>query len=274
MFENILLIPNELQANAMLLIGSTFALGLLIGSFLNVVIYRLPIMLEKKWASEDCSDIALDAFNLSKPRSRCTTCNHSITAIENIPVLSYIFLKGKCSACQDKISPRYPLIEFGTGAVSAFIAWRFGWSALTVTGLILSWSLIALIFIDLDTQLLPDDITLPLLWVGLIFNLCTKAIPLDEAVIGAAIGYLSLWSIYWAFKLITGKEGFGYGDFKLLAALGAWLGWQSLPFILITASAAGAIVGITLIILKKINRAESIPFGPYLSIAGWLYFVY
>lgn len=274
MFENIYLIATELEANSMLLIFSTFTLGLLIGSFLNVVIYRLPVMLEKQWAVEHDPNFQTETFNLSKPRSKCTFCNHAITPIENIPLLSYVFLRGRCSACQVKISPRYPLIEFGTAAVSAFIAWRFGWSALTVAGLLVSWSLIALIFIDLDTQLLPDDITLPLLWGGLIFNFITKVIPLDEAVMGAVTGYLSLWSIHWIFKLMTGREGFGYGDFKLLAALGAWLGWHSIPFIIISASVAGALVGITLITAKKINRTDSIPFGPYLSVAGWIYFVY
>lgn len=274
MFENLNLIPTELEANSVLLIFSIFTLGLLIGSFLNVVIYRLPIMLEKQWASEHDPNAQPELFNLSKPRSRCTSCNHAIMPTENIPLLSYFFLKGRCSACQVKISLRYPLIEFGTAAVSSFIAWRFGWSALTVAGLLLSWSLIALIFIDLDTQLLPDDITLPLLWGGLLFNFFTKVIPIDEALMGAVTGYLSLWSIYWIFKLMTGREGFGYGDFKLLAALGAWLGWHSIPFIVIYASVAGAIVGIILVTVKKINRTDSIPFGPYLSVAGWIYFVY
>ena len=247
--------------------------GLCIGSFLNVVIHRLPKMMELEW-HEQCAELrgetiaATPRFNLSRPRSRCPSCGHRITAKENIPVISYLLLRGRCSGCGALISPRYPLIELTTGMASAFAAWHFGfqWSALGA--LILVWALIALAAIDFDTQLLPDSITLPLLWIGLAFNLNGVMADISSAVLGAMIGYLALWGVFWAFKLATGKEGMGYGDFKLLAALGAWLGWEMLPAIILLSSVVGALVGVALIIFAKRGRDIPIPFGPYLASAG------
>ncbi len=247
--------------------------GLCVGSFLNVVIHRLPKMMESEW-HEQCAELrgesrgATQQLSLARPRSRCPDCGHQITALENIPVMSYLFLRGKCSACGSKISPRYPFIEMVTGLASAFAAWHFGfqWSALGA--LILLWSLIALAAIDFDTQLLPDAITLPLLWIGLAFNLNGVMTDISSAVLGAMLGYLALWGVYWAFKLATGKEGMGYGDFKLLAALGAWLGWGMLPAIILLSSIVGAVVGVVLIIFAKRGRNIPIPFGPYLAGAG------
>ncbi len=252
--------------------------GLAIGSFLNVAIHRLPVILERQWRNQ-CQELlnpeqptaALsERYDLVLPRSRCPHCGHAITALENIPVLSYLWLRGKCSACGRPISMRYPLVEILTGSLSAFVAWRFGFGAATLAGLILTWSLIALTFIDYDRQLLPDDITLPLIWVGLILNVFAVFVPLSSAVIGAASGYVSLWLVYQIFKLITGKEGMGYGDFKLFAALGAWLGWQSLPLIILLASLVGAAVGITFILFFGHDRRVPIPFGPFLCVAGWI----
>lgn len=248
-------------------------LGLCVGSFLNVVIHRLPKMMEREWHTQ-CAELRGESveehppFNLSTPRSRCPSCGRPISALENIPVLSYLLLQGRCAGCGDKISPRYPLIEILTAALSAFVAghFGFGWSALGA--LIMVWSLIALAAIDFDTQLLPDSITLPLLWIGLAFNLSGIMTGLTSGVIGAMVGYLSLWSVFWLFKLATGKEGMGYGDFKLLAALGAWLGWQMLPLIILLSSIVGAIVGISLIIFARHGRNNPIPFGPYLAVAG------
>jgi leader peptidase (prepilin peptidase)/N-methyltransferase len=254
-------------------------LGLLFGSFLNVVIYRLPIMMQREWefqAAElsgqqfDQSDI----FNLSTPRSSCPHCGHAITALENIPVISYLVLGGKCRGCRAGISARYPLIEALTALLSATVAWHFGFTWACVGALLLTWSLIALTFIDLDHQLLPDKITLPLVWLGLFFNLFGVFTDLSSSVVGAIAGYLSLWSIYHLFRLITGKEGMGYGDFKLLAALGAWMGWQSLPMIVLLSSLVGAVVGITLILLRNHQRDIPIPFGPYLAAAGWIAFLW
>ncbi|MHB8534381.1 MAG: prepilin peptidase [Sulfuricaulis sp.] len=252
--------------------------GLAIGSFLNVVIHRLPVMLERRWQnqcqelleSDQSSVTSSDRYDLVAPRSRCPHCNHAITALENIPVLSYLWLRGKCSECRKPISWRYPLVEILTGFLSAFVAWRFGFSAAALAGLILTWCLIALTFIDYDRQLLPDDITLPLLWAGLIFNIFAVSATLLSAVIGAACGYVSLWLVYQVFKLVTGKEGMGYGDFKLFAALGAWLGWQSLPLIILLASLVGAVVGIAFILLFSHDRRTPIPFGPFLCVAGWV----
>lgn len=248
-------------------------LGLLVGSFLNVVIHRLPRMMERDWQCQ-CAELRGEeapqgeAISLVTPRSRCPACGHAISALENIPIVSWLFLRGKCSACHTAISVRYPLIEAVTGLLTAFAAvhFGFGWSALGA--IVLIWSLIALTFIDFDTTYLPDAITLPLLWCGLLFNLGNTYADLPSAVIGAMAGYLSLWSVYWGFKLLTGKEGMGYGDFKLLAALGAWLGWQMLPLIVLLSSMVGAVVGILLIVLAKRGREVPIPFGPYLATAG------
>ena len=250
-------------------------LGLCVGSFLNVVIHRLPKMMEQDWQAQ-CAELRGEsppdqgeALSLAKPRSRCPNCGHQITALENIPLVSYLLiLKGKCSGCGTRISPRYPITELLTGLLSAFAAWHFGPTIQTVGALALLWALIALSAIDLDTQLLRDSITLPLLWLGLAFNLWTTFADLPTAVIGAMAGYLSLWSVFWRFKLATGKEGMGYGDFKLLAALGAWLGWQMLPAIILLSSVVGAVVGIALIVAARHGRNVPIPFGPYLAAAG------
>lgn len=261
-------------------------LGLLVGSFLNVVIYRLPKMMEAQW-HEQCTELlcantstAEDAltikaaepavFNLWLPRSRCPNCNHQITALENIPVLSYLFLRGKCSACKTKISLRYPAIELLTGLLSLFVIMTFGATTLGLMALIFTWCLIALTMIDYDTHLLPDDITLPLLWLGLIINAFGVITSLPSALWGAVGGYLFLWSIYWLFKLLTKKEGMGYGDFKLLAALGAWMGWQYLLQIILVSTVVGAVIGIALMIVKRRGKDIPIPFGPYLAIAGWI----
>jgi leader peptidase (prepilin peptidase)/N-methyltransferase len=248
-------------------------LGLCIGSFLNVVIHRLPKMMEREWQGQ-CAELrgetleSLPAFDLSRPRSRCPACGHQIRAVENIPVVSYLFLRGRCAGCGNGISLRYPLIELLTGLTSAFAAWHFGFGWPAFGALILIWSLIALAAIDFDTQLLPDSITLPLLWIGLAFNLNHHFTDLSSAVIGAMLGYMALWCVFWAFKLATGKEGMGYGDFKLLAALGAWLGWQMLPVIILLSSIVGAAVGIALIVFARHGRNIPIPFGPYLAAAG------
>lgn len=249
-------------------------LGLCVGSFLNVVIYRLPKIMEQDWQLQ-CAELRGETpstatpFNLARPRSRCPHCGHSISALENIPLLSYLLiLRGKCSACGARISLRYPLVETLTGALSAYAVWHFGPGITAVGAMLLIWALIALTFIDLDTQLLPDSITLPLLWLGLAFNLESTYTDLPSAVIGAMAGYLALWSVFWLFKLATGKEGMGYGDFKLLAALGAWLGWQMLPAIILLSSVVGALAGILLIILARHGRNVPIPFGPYLAAAG------
>ena len=248
-------------------------LGLCIGSFLNVVIHRLPRMMEQEWQNQ-CADLrgetisATEPLSLARPRSRCPSCGHPITASENIPVLSYLWLKGKCSACAASISPRYPLIEITTALLSAFTAWHFGPTLQAAGALLLVWALIALAAIDFDTQLLPDSLTLPLLWVGLALNLDTTFTDLPSAVIGAMAGYLALWSVFWLFKMGTGKEGMGNGDFKLLAALGAWLGWQMLPAIILLSSVVGAAIGIALIVATRHGRNVPIPFGPYLAAAG------
>lgn len=263
-------------------------LGLMVGSFLNVVIYRMPKMMQRESdnyvAQESGKELPhTDRFNLIVPRSACPHCGHKITALENIPILSYLILGGKCSECKARIPVRYPIVELCSGLLSAFLIWRFGSGMAGMTALVFGWLLIAMTCIDLDTQLLPDDLTLPLLWVGLLVNIKGTFVPLSEAVIGAAAGYLALWSVYWLFKLTTGKEGMGYGDFKLLAALGAWMGWKMLPAIILISSVVGAVVGICLIIFAKHGRNKPIPFGPYLaaagliallyrqSIAGWLY---
>tara|TARA_R110001583_G_scaffold26757_1_gene96228 strand:+ start:650 stop:1522 length:873 start_codon:yes stop_codon:yes gene_type:complete len=256
-------------------------LGVLVGSFLNVVIYRLPVMMEREWKAECAesfpeADIKVDdeVFNLVVPRSRCPECNHLIGSSENIPLFSWLFQKGCCKHCGCKISKRYPSIELLTGVASLMVAFvvPFGWPLLFA--LIFTWTLISLTFIDFDTMLLPDQLTLPLLWLGLLVNISATFSGLTDAVIGATVGYLSLWSIYWAFKLLTGKEGMGYGDFKLFAALGAWFGWQALPLIILLSSFAGAIIGIVVLAASKDKQSRPMPFGPYLAIAGWIYLVY
>ncbi|MBA4381492.1 MAG: prepilin peptidase [Sideroxydans sp.] len=248
-------------------------IGLLVGSFLNVVIHRLPKMMEREW-QQQCAELngqtieASPSYNLIVPRSACPHCNHAIGALENIPVISYLFLRGKCAGCAAPISSRYPIVEAVSGLLSAYAAWHFGFSLAGVAAIVLVWALIALTFIDFDTQLLPDSITLPLLWLGLLLNLSGAFTSLPNALIGAVVGYLILWSVYWAFKLTTGKEGMGYGDFKLLAALGAWLGWTMLPLIILLSSLVGAVVGVALIIFAKHGRNIPIPFGPYLAGGG------
>lgn len=251
----------------------TGVIGLAVGSFLNVVIHRLPIMMERDWAAQ-CAELRGeavaqgDALNLAKPRSRCPACGHVIRALENIPLLSWLMLRGRCSACGTRIGSRYPLVELLTGLLSAACAMTFGPTLLLAGALVFVWALIALAFIDLDTQLLPDSITLPLVWAGLLLNLIGGFTDLASAVTGAIAGYLVLWSVYWAFKLVTGKEGMGFGDFKLLAAIGAFLGWQTLPVVILLSSLVGATVGIALIALKSHRRETPIPFGPYLAAAG------
>jgi leader peptidase (prepilin peptidase)/N-methyltransferase len=246
---------------------------LLVGSFLNVVIHRLPRMMEREW-QEQCAELRgedlpeTEALSLSRPRSRCPHCGHQITALENIPVLSYLALRGKCRGCRAPISPRYPLVELTAAALAVCSAVHFGFTWQAAGASLLLWMLLTLALIDFDTQLLPDSITLPLLWLGLLFNLDAHFVPLSSAVIGAMAGYLALWSVYWLFKLVTGREGMGYGDFKLLAALGAWMGWEMLPSIILISSLVGALVGLTLIIAARRGRHVPIPFGPYLAAAG------
>ena len=256
--------------------ATLLVLGALVGSFLNVVIYRLPVMMEREWR-RDClefleqqADSGTEVFNLVVPRSRCGACGHQITALENIPIVSYLVLGGKCSSCKIPISAQYPLVEAFTAVVTVAVGWHFGVSLQTLAALFLSWSLIAASGIDIGHKLLPDSITLPLLWLGLLLALFGVFVELEDAVIGAMAGYLSLWSIFMLFKLVTGKEGMGHGDFKLLAAFGAWLGWKPLLIVVLTSSLVGAVVGITMILLKRSDRGTQIPFGPYLAAAGWL----
>lgn len=253
--------------------GVCLVLGLLIGSFLNVVIHRLPKMMERDWQAS-CLDLQGQAapehprYNLVVPRSACPSCGHGISALENIPVISYLCLRGKCKACQAPISARYPMVELLTGLLSYAVAAQYGYSALTLFALVFVFALVALTFIDFDTQLLPDDITLPLLWLGLLVNLQAGFTDITSAVIGAMAGYLVLWSVYWLFKLVTGKEGMGYGDFKLLAAIGAWFGWQLLPAVILLSSVVGSVIGLGLILLKGKTRHTAIPFGPFLALGG------
>ncbi len=253
-------------------------IGLCVGSFLNVVIYRLPKMMERDW-HEQCRELLeinngneekQQQFDLVFPGSNCPVCQHKITALENIPVISYLFLKGRCKSCKTKISPQYPLVEIFTGLTSAFIAWHFGFSLQTVFALLLTWALISLSMIDLEHSLLPDDITLPFLWLGLACNMFGIFTDIYSSLMGAMFGYGLLWIIFKSFKIITGKEGMGYGDFKLLALLGAWLGWQTLPLIILLSSVAASVVGIMLIFFKGRDKAATFPFGPYLAIAGWI----
>ncbi|MCC6203157.1 MAG: prepilin peptidase [Gammaproteobacteria bacterium] len=252
-------------------------LGLAIGSFLNVVIHRLPIMLERGWRRDCESYLKLpqtaptaEPYNLILPPSACPKCGHRIAAWQNIPIVSYLLLRGRCGSCQAPISPRYPLLELLSGLAGAVAAWHFGPGAAAIGAAVLSWALLALAVIDLDHQLLPDCITLPLLWLGITFNCWETFVPLQTSVAGAMVGYLSLWAVYWSFKLLTGKEGMAAGDFKLLAMLGAWLGWRQLLPIILISSAVGALVGIALILWKQHKRDVPIPFGPYLAVAGWI----
>jgi len=263
-----------LYQQAFFLVAVAVLFGLVAGSFLNVVIHRLPKMMERQWRAE-CAELAGTeapapgpAYNLVVPRSTCPHCGHGITALENIPIASYIALGGKCSACHKPISLRYPVVEALTGALSGYIAWRYGLSAVMFGALIFAWAMVALSFIDLDTFYLPDNITLPLLWAGLLFNAAGVFTDLHSAIFGAVAGYIALWSVYWIFKLATGKEGMGYGDFKLLAAIGAWLGWKMLPLVILLSSLVGALVGIGLIAFARHGRNVPIPFGPYLAAAG------
>ena len=257
-----------------------FIVSLSIGSFLNVVIYRLPLMMQRQWKGE-CDEYIEDQkdqlpldlpekFNLSVPRSNCPKCNSGIKAWQNIPVFSYLFLRGKCANCKTSISPRYPLVELFTAIASVVVINHFGFNIAGFFALVFTWLLIALAGIDTDTQLLPDSITLPLLWIGLAANSAAVFTPLNFAVWGAIFGYLALWLVFWVFKLITGKDGMGYGDFKLLAALGAWMGWQALPIIIILSATCGAIIGILQIAINKRDSQQTIPFGPYLAMAGWI----
>ena len=261
--------------------GITFIFSLMIGSFLNVVIFRLPKMLEQGWKRE-CREFLADEvttptntgdeeiITLSTPSSTCPSCQHKIRFYENIPLISWLFLRGKCSQCQSKISLRYPLVELTTAILSVVIAANFGVTFTTLMLLVLTWGLICLTLIDYDHMLLPDQITLPLLWLGLLVNINGAIVPLSDAVIGTVAGYMSLFSVFWLFKLVTGKEGMGHGDFKLVAVFGAWIGWQLLPLLILMASAVGAIIGISLMVFKNHQREQAIPFGPYLAIAGWI----
>lgn len=265
-----------------------FAFGLLIGSFLNVVIFRLPIMMEREWRAQAEEILATpaapmpdDPFNLVVPRSRCPSCGKEIRAWQNIPVLSYLLLGARCANCKSSISIRYPVVEVLTAVMAAFAAWHFGFGWEAVMAVCMTFALIAISMIDIDHQLIPDSIVLPLMWAGLLMSLLhplpgslTLYISPRDAIVGAAAGYLSLWVVYQLFKLITGKEGMGYGDFKLLAALGAWLGWQALPTIILMSAAVGAVIGISLILFRGRDRQLPIPFGPYLAAAGWITMLY
>lgn len=261
-----------------LFVASASLLGLIIGSFLNVVIYRLPKMMEREWRQE-CAEYFPESniqvpegkLTLSTPRSTCPSCQTPLRIMDNVPVISWLLLRGKCAHCHAPISARYPLIELLTAAMSFLVAQHFGFSYFTIALLFFSYVLIAATFIDLDTMLLPDQLTLPLLWAGLSLSLLgVSPVTLQDAVIGAIAGYLALWSVYWLFKLATGKEGMGYGDFKLLAALGAWLGWQQLPLIILLSSLVGLVFGIIQLRLKKQGIDKAFPFGPYIAIAGWI----
>jgi leader peptidase (prepilin peptidase)/N-methyltransferase len=253
-------------------------LGLLVGSFLNVVIYRLPIIMQRNWSRECHAHLELDVpendttgkFNLVTPASRCPECGHRVSAIENIPVISYLFLKGRCSGCGTAISLRYPAVETVTAVLSVAIAFHFGFSIQTLTALGFTWTMVPLFLIDYDHQILPDTITLPLLWAGLLLSLFQVFVDSQASIIGAIAGYLSLWTIFHLFKLVTGKEGMGYGDFKLLGAIGAWVGWQALPVVILFSSVVGAAIGILLILFKGRDHSQPMPFGPFLAAAGWM----
>ncbi len=289
---------NDLAAlygeNPLLFAGSVFLLGLVVGSFLNVVIYRLPLILEREWRAQaaelrpgtahETTVVAIEVptrLTLSTPRSACPRCGAPIKAWQNVPVVSWLVLRGKCAACRTPISARYPLVELTTGGLSAWVAWHFDFGASAACALLLTWTLIALTGIDLDHQILPDNMTLPLMWAGLLAAVVIgpeRGSPLPvspiDAIIGAAAGYSSLWLVFHAFRIVTGKEGMGYGDFKLFAALGAWLGWKLLPLVILLSAGTGAVFGISMIVLRGRDRAAPMPFGPYLAIAGWLAMMY
>jgi leader peptidase (prepilin peptidase)/N-methyltransferase len=276
-----------LAAHSTFFIVVVFGFSLLVGSFLNVVIYRFPIMMERDYRAEAASILETPAraevknlkpnapFNLVVPRSACPHCGAQIGALQNIPVISYLFLRGKCARCSARISPRYPIIEIITALCSAVVAYKFGFTWYTAAGVLMTWTLVVLWLIDFDTQFLPDQFTLPLMWIGLLMSLFATpdspfAPDMRSSIIGGAAGYLSLWSVYWVFKLLTGKEGMGYGDFKLLAAFGTWFGWQPLLLIVLLSSFTGAVIGIGLIVFKGRDHNIPIPYGPYLAIAGWI----
>ena len=266
-----------LNQNDWLLLTALVSLGLVVGSFLNVVIYRLPLMMESRWRKDCCELLEVERetqadtpLSLSTPNSHCPHCKAAIKPWQNIPVLSYLLLGGKCGNCGAPISIRYPLVEFATALLTVALFSQFDASLALLGAMIFTWSLVALTMIDIDHQLLPDDITLPLMWLGIAFSLAGTTISLQDSVLGAMLGYLSLWSVYWLFKLATGKEGMGYGDFKLLAAMGAWLGWQSIPMLILLSSLVGAICGIALMIATRRGKDIPIPFGPYLAMAGWI----
>jgi leader peptidase (prepilin peptidase)/N-methyltransferase len=276
-------------AEPALFAGSAFLLGLIVGSFLNVVIYRLPIMLEREWRAQAAEVLASTPsdttpaanFSLITPRSACPNCQAPIKAWQNIPVVSWLMLRGRCASCNNKIPARYPIVELATALLSAWVAWHFGFGAPAACALLVTWSLIALTGIDIDHQLLPDNITLPLMWTGLLAAVLigstagsTLPVSVEDALIGAMSGYVSLWLVYHGFRLVTGKEGMGYGDFKLSAALGAWLGWKLLPIVILLSAATGAVLGIAMILLRGRDRSAPMPFGPYLAAAGWVAMMY
>ncbi|MEO8535945.1 MAG: A24 family peptidase [Betaproteobacteria bacterium] len=262
-------------ANPLFVVAVALVVGLCVGSFLNVVVHRLPKMMERDWRLQ-CAELRGEpvpveeppTYNLAVPRSACPACGHRIGALENVPLVSWLVQKGRCRACRAPISARYPIVEALGGLLAAYAVWRFGLTPSAAAACVFLWMLVALTFIDFDTQLLPDSLTLPLLWAGLIANWFRLFVPLEEAVLGAVAGYLALWSVYWLFRLIRGKEGMGYGDFKLLAALGAWLGWQMLPLIILLSSVVGAAIGLSLIVFKGRDHSIPLAFGPYLAIAG------
>ncbi len=256
--------------------ATLFVLGAVVGSFLNVVIYRLPVMMQREWR-RDCleflekpTEAEPEKFNLNTPRSRCGQCGHQITAMENIPIASYMLLGGKCSACKTPISLQYPMVELFTAIISVVVGWHFGVSLQTAAALLMTWCLIGASGIDIGHRLLPDSIILPMLWLGILLSLFDLFVGLEDSAIGAMVGYMSLWTVFILFKIVTGKEGMGHGDFKLLAMLGAWLGWKPLFVVILTSSLVGATVGITMILLGKTERDTQIPFGPYLAAAGWM----
>ncbi|SPO65048.1 A24 family peptidase [Pseudomonas sp. JV241A] len=267
---------NSLASQPLMYLSIALLLGLIVGSFLNVLVHRLPIMLERQWQAEAREVLELPneaqapRFDLLLPPSQCPHCAHRIRPWENIPVISYLALRGRCSSCQARISPRYPLVELACGALTLFVAWRFGVTGTALALLVLSWGLLAMSMIDIEHHLLPDALVLPLLWLGLIVNAFEMFVPLEDALWGTVAGYLSLWSVFWVFKMVTGKEGMGYGDFKLLAMLGAWGGWQILPLTLLLSSLLGALIGLIMLRLQRKQASTPIPFGPYLAIAGWI----
>lgn len=273
MFDFLIPLSNTFSSEPSIFITASVILGLMVGSFLNVVIYRLPKMMEREWHN-NCLELQgkdvpeQTKFTLSIPRSACPKCSHQITALENIPIFSYLLLGGKCKGCKSKISIRYPLVEALTGTLLGVVAYKFGYTYITFFAWLFSLALITLTFIDFDTQLLPDDITLPLLWLGLLFNLIGGFVDLKSAVLSAIAGYLILWSVYWLFKIVTKKEGMGYGDFKLLAAIGAWFGWQLIPAVILLSSILGTVIGVSLILFRGKTGGTAIPFGPFLALGG------